>query len=67
MSMRDGNEIFILTFYLFQTPLHIAVENGKKEIVEILIQNGGDINSKDVRTLTLLCVCVCILSVCDDV
>ena len=41
--------------------------SGRKEVVEILIQNGGDIHSKDVRTLTLSCVFVCVFCVCDDV
>ena len=29
------------------TVLHHAVKNGKKEIIELLISNGADINSKD--------------------
>ena len=29
------------------TPLHLAAKYGHKEIVEILIANGADINAKD--------------------
>ena len=35
-SSRDGS-----------TPLHQAVRNGHTEIVELLIANGADVNSKD--------------------
>ena len=30
-----------------QTPLHIACENGNKEIVEFLISKGADVNAVD--------------------
>ena len=30
------------------TPLHIAAENNSKEIGEILISEGADINAKDI-------------------
>ena len=32
-----------------KTPLHIAAENNSKEIVEILISKGSDINAKDIN------------------
>ena len=32
-----------------KTPLHYAAENGHKECIEILIQNGADVNLKEVR------------------
>jgi hypothetical protein len=32
-----------------QTPLHIAAQHGKKEIVEYLLENGANPNEKDVR------------------
>ena len=32
-----------------QTPLHIALENNSKEIGEILISKGADINAKDIN------------------
>ena len=31
------------------TPLHSAAMNNSKEIGEILISNGADINSKDIK------------------
>ena len=31
-----------------QRPLHYAAENNSKEIGELLISNGADINAKDV-------------------
>ena len=30
------------------TPLHIATKNNSKEVVELLIRNGADINAKDI-------------------
>ena len=30
------------------TPLHYAAENNSKEMVEILISKGSDINAKDI-------------------
>jgi len=30
------------------TPLHDAIENTRKDIVEILISKGADINAKDI-------------------
>ena len=31
-----------------KTPLHIAAEKNSKDIVEILISKGADINTKDI-------------------
>ena len=35
-------------------PLHIAAENNSKEIGEILISKGADINAKDIIYLNIL-------------
>ena len=37
-----------------KTPLHYAVENNSKEIGEILISKGADINAKDIIYLKVL-------------
>ena len=42
-----GNLVFSIHF--LKTPLHIAAENGHKECIGILIQNGADADAKDVR------------------
>ncbi len=44
---RDGSEIYFL-MYLSQTPLHQAAYNGRGVIMEILLQNGANINDKNV-------------------
>ena len=36
-----------------QTPLHIAVDRNSKEIVEILISKGADINAIDIIYLNI--------------
>ena len=41
-------ELFDIFVY-FQTPLHFAADNGKLDVVEILLRNGANINEKDVR------------------
>ena len=38
-----------LIFVFFQTPLHWAAENGKGDVVEILLRNGANVNEKEVR------------------
>ena len=37
-----------------KTPLHYAAENNSKEIGEILISKGVDINAKDIIYLTII-------------
>ena len=37
-----------------KTPLHIAAENNSKEIGEILISKGADINAKDIIYLNII-------------
>ena len=37
-----------------RTPLHYAAENNSKEIGEILISKGTDINAKDIIYLNIL-------------
>ena len=37
-----------------ETPLHIAAENNSKEIGELLISKGADINAKDINYQTIL-------------
>ena len=37
-----------------KTPLHYAAENNSKEIGEILISNGADINAKDIIYLNII-------------
>ena len=39
----------LLNFVFFQTPLHLAAANGKRDVVEILLRNGANIHEKDVR------------------
>ena len=37
-----------------RTPLHIAAENNSKEMLEILISKGADINAKDIIYLNII-------------
>ena len=37
-----------------KTPLHIAAEKNSKEIGEVLISKGADINAKDLIYLTII-------------
>ena len=37
-----------------KTPLHIAIENNSKEIGEVLISKGADINAKASLSLNIL-------------
>ena len=41
-------DIFIY-FLTFQTPLHRATNQGQRDIMEILLRNGANINEKSVR------------------
>ena len=34
-------------------PLHLAVENNSKEMLELLISKGADINAKDIIYLNM--------------
>jgi ankyrin repeat protein len=45
---RNGSEIYFICI-VFQTPLHNAAGNGEGDVVEILLQNGANINEKFVR------------------
>jgi hypothetical protein len=36
---------------LFETPLHLVSETGNVGVVEILVQNGANINETDVKYL----------------
>ena len=36
-----------------QTPLHYAMDENSKEIIEILISKGADINAKDIIYLNI--------------
>ena len=38
----------MFVFYI-QTPLHSAAEEGKGDVVEMLLRNGANVNEKDVR------------------
>jgi ankyrin repeat protein len=38
---------------LFQTPLHDVVREGKGDVVEILLQNGANVNEKNVKIISL--------------
>ena len=40
---------YIFDFVIFQTPLHYAADNGKGDVVEILLRNGANIHEKAVR------------------
>ena len=33
--------------YIIEPPLHLAADNGHKEMVELLIANGADVNAKN--------------------
>jgi hypothetical protein len=37
----------------FQTPLHDAAWEGKEDVVEILVQNGANVNEKDVKNISV--------------
>lgn len=37
-----------------QTPLHLAVKKGKKDIVDVLLQKGADVNAADTEGKTPL-------------
>ena len=45
--------VFLICIFVFQTPLHLAAENGKGDVVEILLRNGANINEKNVRNTSL--------------
>ena len=48
MYVHDLKEIFFLNPF-HKTPLHYAVMKGQKDCIEILLQNGADVNVIDVR------------------
>jgi ankyrin repeat protein len=39
--------------FLFQTPLHLAAFSGKRDVVEILLRNGANINENNVRNISV--------------
>jgi hypothetical protein len=43
----------IFLIFWFQTPLHYAAWEGKGDVVEILVQNGANINEKDVKNISI--------------
>ena len=44
----------VMSIIFKETPLHIATREGHKEIVELLIAKGADVNAKDVDGKTPL-------------
>ncbi len=51
IDKRWRRDIFLM--FRFQTPLHLAARNGKGDVVEILLQNGANINEKDVKNISV--------------
>ena len=45
--ISNNKELIHLKSDKGQTPLHLAVQNGSQEIIELLISQGADINAKD--------------------
>ena len=40
------------------TPLHIAAQNGRVDVVDVLLQNRADTNAKQIDGATPLCTAV---------
>jgi ankyrin repeat protein len=50
--------ILVLLFHLDETPLHLAAQEGHKDLVELLLANGADVNAESSFGLTSLHVAV---------
>ncbi|HPZ09821.1 MAG TPA: ankyrin repeat domain-containing protein, partial [Candidatus Eremiobacteraeota bacterium] len=46
-ELIEHNPAIVNSFENGRTPLHIASQKGHKEIVELLLLNGSDVNLKD--------------------
>ena len=45
----NKNWKFVFSIHFGKTPLHFAASNGRKECIDVLIQNGADVNLRNVR------------------